>query len=219
MIGPAVITWGVPSFLALLGAVRYGFGAFAWIEANKLERPKYTVIRKLGRGVEIRRYESYTIAEVTFKKPPTFKNATSNGFRKVAPYIFGANRGKGGKEKMNMTAPVRVELKSSTTSTFDEVKVSFVMGSTRNPKNLPQPEDGSIKLRTVHPHFMAVVAFSGPPPNESIIAQKRKLVEEELVKFTKNKCSGETLVYGYHDPFITPNFLRKNEVGVSMDSI
>ena len=27
----------------------------------------------------------------------------------------------------------------------------------------------------------------------------------------------ETLVYGYHDPFMTPNFLRKNEVGVYVD--
>ena len=29
-------------------------------------------------------------------------------------------------------------------------------------------------------------------------------------------CEGgdETLVYGYHDPFVTPNFLRRNEVGV-----
>ena len=24
----------------------------------------------------------------------------------------------------------------------------------------------------------------------------------------------ETLVYGYHDPFMTPNFLRKNEVAL-----
>ena len=28
---------------------------------------------------------------------------------------------------------------------------------------------------------------------------------------------GETLVYGYHDPVITPNLLRKNEVAVMVD--
>ena len=27
-------------------------------------------------------------------------------------------------------------------------------------------------------------------------------------------AGGDVLVYGYHDPFITPNLLRRNEVGV-----
>jgi hypothetical protein len=27
----------------------------------------------------------------------------------------------------------------------------------------------------------------------------------------------ETLVYGYHDPFITPNFLRRNEVALVVE--
>ena len=35
----------------------------------------------------------------------------------------------------------------------------------------------------------------------------------------KNKKNRETttLVYGYHDPIITPNFLRRNEVAIVVD--
>ena len=29
-----------------------------------------------------------------------------------------------------------------------------------------------------------------------------------------SQAGDEVLVYGYHDPFITPNLLRRNEVGV-----
>ena len=31
------------------------------------------------------------------------------------------------------------------------------------------------------------------------------------------EAGAETLVYGYHDPFITPSFLRRNEVAVRVD--
>ena len=59
--------------LGFLGSVRYGFGIYAWHVANRLEKPKYTVIRQLGRGVEVRKYEAYNVAEITFKRPGTMK--------------------------------------------------------------------------------------------------------------------------------------------------
>ena len=40
-----------------------GVGVFAWRTANALERPAYTVLQKLGSGVELRRYEPYVIDE------------------------------------------------------------------------------------------------------------------------------------------------------------
>ena len=50
--------------------------------------------------------------------------------------------------------------------------------------------------------------------------QERSKIEEALegadIKVS-TKDGGETLVYGYHDPFITPNLLRKNEVAVKID--
>ena len=50
------------------------------------------MVQRLSRGVEVREYEGYNIAEVSFKKPTTMKAATAPGFRKVAGFIFGKNR-------------------------------------------------------------------------------------------------------------------------------
>lgn len=41
-------------------------------------------------------------------------------------------------------------------------------------------------------------------------------LEKEDIRVSK-KDGGETLVYGYHDPVITPNLLRRNEVAVMVD--
>ena len=90
--------------LAVLGSARLGVGIFAWRAANVLERPDYTVIRKLPGGVELRRYAAYTIAE-TAVKTSSMREASSTGFRTVAGYIFGKNKPS---EKMRMTAPVRM---------------------------------------------------------------------------------------------------------------
>ena len=82
------------------------------------------------------------------------------------------------------------------------------------------------RLATVLPFFPCFIPFfpyspdllsqfSGPPPDEQKISSVRGIVCEELAKNGLAPASDtRTLVYGYHDPFITPNLLRKNEVGV-----
>jgi hypothetical protein len=99
-------------------------------------------------------------------------------------------------------------------ASLKEVKVSFVMASNYTVKNLPVPLDSDVKLRKIAPHNMAVVAFRGPPPTDRKVEQMRKLVLEELAGSKSAPANDDTLVYGYHDPFITPNFLRRNEVGL-----
>jgi hypothetical protein len=124
MVAMTLVTAGVPALIAVLAALRYGLGTYAWIEANKLERPRYTVVEKFADGVELRHYDEYMVAEVSFKRPPSMKNATSAGFRKVAGYIFGKNVARGSSDslKMAMTAPVRMALKGDLeTASPDEV--------------------------------------------------------------------------------------------------
>ena len=52
--------------------------------------------------------------------------------------------------------------------------------------------------------FFACVskAFDGDPTTQ------------DLRDVVADACDDETLVYGYHDPFITPSFMRRNEVCV-----
>ena len=64
------------------------------------ERPPHAVIERLG-PIEIRRYEARLAAETVVEGPE--EEARSAGFRKLAAYIFGANRPAA---KIAMTAPV-----------------------------------------------------------------------------------------------------------------
>jgi hypothetical protein len=200
---------------AILTSVRYAGGLYAYIETEKLERPTYEVIAQLPEGVEIRRYEPYLIAETTVQESG-FREAGRQGFGACASYIFGKNKSRnrsGESEKMAMTAPVRLDGGES-----KKTRVSFVIGSQYTLKTVPKPLESSVKLRQVRGHTLAVKSFSGPPPKDERVMKERRKLEIILanagIPITKDQT---TLVYGYHDPFITPNILRRNEVAVLVE--
>ncbi|KAL3802777.1 hypothetical protein HJC23_007554 [Cyclotella cryptica] len=221
--------------------LRIGAGLAAWRAANQLERPNYTVVRRLPinprqrRGeIEIRKYEPYLIAETTIDES-SMRKAGSLGFGKCAGYIFGKNTPVGKSEqpeKMAMTAPVRSvgEVSSgekmamtspvrSQGNKKGKTKISFVIGSKYTLQNVPKPTDKSVRVKRVDGHYLAASTFSGPPPSDERVREERsKLVqtcEREGIRIKGGK--NETFVYGYHDPVVTPNILRRNEVCVEVD--
>ncbi|KAG7370740.1 SOUL heme-binding domain containing protein [Nitzschia inconspicua] len=199
---------------ALLTSVRYAGGFYAYLETEKLERPTYEVIARLADGVEIRRYEPYIIAE-TEVDASGFEEAGKAGFFPCAEYIFGKNKKRRGgeSEKMAMTAPVRLDGGNN-----KRTKVSFVIGSNYTLKTVPKPLENKVKLRQVPAHTLAVKSFSGPPPKDKRVLKEREKLGTILAEAgIAVKNDGATLVYGYHDPFITPNILRRNEVAVLVD--
>ena len=212
--------------LAVLVSLRLGLGLYAWDTANRLEQPNFSVLCKLPGGVELRQYEPYLIAETEVASGP-MRESTGKGFRTVAAYLFGKNKARGsGSEKMAMTAPVRSssggEKMSMTapvrSSGGDKTKISFVMPSKYSMRTAPQPIDRAVRLRQVKPHFMAARTFSGPPPGEGRVQREREKVLQALgARSLRPEGEAETLVLGYHDPFMTPNFLRRNEVGIFVD--
>ena len=220
--------------LAVLGTARMGVGVLAWRAANGLERPSYTVLQRLENGVELRRYSRYLVAETRVKAGATEGSARSGGmnagtgvgFRRVAGYIFGKNKPKArlavsqpegqaskGGEKMAMTAPVR-----TATPGDGSARVSFVMEKAYNRRTAPAPLDSSVRLKDIAPHILAARRFSGPPPSDKRIAKEKSRILQALdaagLKAQTSGAESDTLIYGYHDPFITPNFLRRNEVCV-----
>jgi len=229
----------VVGVIAALGTLRLGTGLYAYKVTEALERPEYTVIQTLPGGVEIRRYEPYLIAE-TIVDGVGFREPTGQGFKACAGYIFGKNTKQKGwfgssttseegsnAVKMAMTAPVRVSGESppslqggsnceQDTASMRKTKVSFVIGSKYSLKTAPKPLDKNVKIRQVPAHTLAVKKFSGPPPNDKRVQKERVKLEQVLVAAgeTPPGPEQETLVYGYHDPFITPNFLRRNEVAL-----
>lgn len=231
--------------------LRLGAGLAAWRAANNLEKPNYTVVKRLplatggGAGrrrgggiVEVRKYEPYLIAETTVNES-SMRKAGSSGFGKCAGYIFGKNESRQSKqqvEKMAMTAPVRsvgkttsvggeqmamtspVRSTGSTSNATGKTKISFVIGSKYSLQTAPKPVDKSVKVKKVDGHYLAATSFSGPPPSDNKIRQERDAILSTLEREgIRVKNRDETMVYGYHDPIVTPNFLRKNEVAVMVD--
>ena len=201
--------------VAALASLRYAGGLYAYFETEKLERPSYEVVASLTDGVQIRRYEPYIIAE-TIVDESGFREAGRKGFSPCAQYIFGKNKVRkwGGKsEKMSMTAPVRLDGGGN-----ENTRVSFVIGSNYTLKTVPKPLENKVKLRQVPAHTLAVRTFSGPPPKDARVLKERErlvaaLAEAGMAPKRETGC----LVYGYHDPFITPNLLRRNEVAVVVE--
>ena len=210
-IGTTFAGKAVAYVLAVLVSLRLGLGLYAWDTANRLEQPNFSVLCKLPGGVELRQYEPYLIAETEVASGP-MRESTGKGFRTVAAYLFGKNKARGsGSEKMSMTAPVR-------SSGGDKTKISFVMPSKYSMRTAPRPIDRAVRLRQVKPHFMAARTFSGPPPGEARVQREREKVLQALGdRSLRPEGDAETLVLGYHDPFMTPNFLRRNEVGIFVD--
>jgi SOUL heme-binding protein len=148
-------------------------------------------------------------------------------------------------EKMAMTAPVRLEGVGGDSETNNKKKklqptrVSFVIGSNYTVQTAPVPlESDKIKIRQVPTHTVAAKTFSGPPPTDERVRKERQkllaTLEDADIDLptatavtptsstkkshrTSNNSNEETLVYGYHDPFITPNFLRRNEVAIVLE--
>lgn len=205
--------------IAALTSLRAGTGLYAYRVTEQLERPSYQVIERLTDGVEIRRYESYLIAETTVDGTG-FREPTAEGFRACAGYIFGKNKKRGWfafqksePEKMAMTAPVRIA-----GGELQKTKVSFVVGKQYSLKTAPTPLNKNVTIRKVPAHTLAVRTFRGPPPADNRVEKERQRLEQALALAGKDipSASVETLVYGYHDPFLTPNVMRRNEVAVMM---
>lgn len=222
---------------ASLFTLRVGAGLFAWRAANNLEKPNYTVIKRLPisppsrRGnIEVRKYDSYLIAETTVDES-SMRKAGSKGFGKCAGYIYGRNEARtksNESEKMAMTAPVRSvgdagEKMAMTApvrgvgNTKGKTKISFVIGSKYDLQSAPKPIDKDVKVKKINEHYLAATSFSGPPPNDERISRERNLILQTLEREGIRVKDKEVLVYGYHDPVVTPNILRKNEVAVMVD--
>merc|ERR1712127_376264 len=101
-------------------------------------------------------------------------------------------------EKMAMTAPVRVNGGGK-----KKTKVSFVIGSKYTIKSVPKPVDRNVSIKQVPRHVLATKKFSGPPPSDDRVETERRKIEDSLEAAGLKSADDETLVYGYHDPFIT----------------
>lgn len=201
--------------------VRIFLGIWLAISAGTVmatEEPEYSVTRKSG-PFELRSYRPRIIAEVVMAE--SMAEASNQGFRLLANYIFGHNVATGGNsEKIQMTAPVSMAPSSEKISMTAPVtlqanngrwRVSFVMPGHYTMETLPRPKNAAVTLRQIPETHYAAVRFSGFTGPQSV-AQKTSdllawLAEQDL------HATGTPALARYNPPWTLP-LLRRNEIMV-----
>jgi len=176
--------------------------------AMAIETPDYKVVQKQG-TFEVRDYPAQTVAEVVVEGRQ--QQAVSEGFRRLASYIFGANSGD---QKIAMTAPVGQSPVVSgpiTTSALDARRwvVRFDMPKSLDLANLPKPKNAAIRLLTLPPARIAAVRFSGLMSDTAAATETADLLS--YIKTNRLKAIGPPTLAQYDPPW-TLWFLRRNEV-------
>ncbi|WP_238981102.1 SOUL family heme-binding protein [Williamsia herbipolensis] len=183
------------------------------------EEPSHTT-KKLTDTVEVRRYEPRIAAETTVQGSDEEK-ARSDGFRRLAGYIFGGNQGS---EKVAMTAPVsqgaakgeKIAMTAPVSTSADASGwvIRFFMPSKWTMATLPSPNDDRVRLVEVPAESVAAVRFSGSRSPESVAAKTKELLD---VLSANGVATADEPVSWFYDPPWTVPFRRRNEVVVPIN--
>ena len=184
--------------------------------AQAIEEPTYAVI-KTHDGFEVRRYAPYLVAETVVPGPA--EEAGNLGFKILADYIFGNNRGE---KKIAMTAPVSqtpVPVKLVMTAPVSQVAtpggflVQFTMPAGYTLTTLPEPVDPRVKLREIPSTKVVVLRYSGgwsqATYDENLQALRQAVDKAGLATV------GEPILSRYNSPFWLP-FMRRNEIWLTL---
>lgn len=184
------------------------------------EEPKFESLRKED-NVEIRLYAPLIVAETMVDGD--MDSATSQGFRRIASYIFGDNariamtapvvaEPQGKSEKIAMTAPVSIEPQTDDGKRMagaQRWRIHFVMPSQYTMATLPKPLDPQVRLREIPAKTYAALTYTGFS-GESVVQEKT----DELLNWLRSQAIetvGKPQLARYNPPWTLP-FLRRNEI-------
>lgn len=186
--------------------------------ARTIEEPAHVTAVEDGKFA-LREYLPCVVAET--EVTGEWDAASSQGFRRIAGYIFGGNtradriamtapvgQRKAG-EKIAMTAPVGVR------PTGDAWVISFTMPSASSLATLPEPNDARVVLRQQPGRRVAVHTFTGFWTDASMARHT-----EELNAWTAKRglrAAGPPEINRYDPPWTLP-WLRRNEIWVEVEA-
>ena len=192
----------------------------AWNVAMAIEEPPYSVLHSYD-GFEVRRYAPYLVAETLVNAAA--EDAGNQGFRILAAYIFGQNKGA---RSIAMTAPV-AQSPSSIAMTAPVVQtaapaalapaafaIQFAMPAGWTLATLPQPNDSRVTLRELPARTVAVLRYSGTWTQSHYQEQLATL--QQLVARQGLHWHGDPIWARYDAPW-KPWFLRRNEIWLPLD--
>ena len=181
------------------------------------EEPAFTLVQHTE-VFDVRRYAPVVVAETTVEGD--WGDASNQGFRRLAGYIFGGNKSR---TKIAMTAPVatqdRTQLAKATPDTVRQDGahtwvVSFTLPAAWQLAALPIPDDARVTLREVPARVVAAKRVGGwwsaSGFADDATAFLRELATAGL------KPSGTPPVMARDNPPWIPFFMRRNEVLVEL---
>lgn len=169
------------------------------------EEPRYALVQRLGE-VQIRRYEPRLAAETVVSAPEL--DARSDGFRRLANYIFGGNDSR---QRIAMTAPVAQSGGSPDAPASWTIR--FFLPSDLSAATAPRPTAPAVRVVELPAETVAVWRFSGSPTAEAVHAAQRRLLA--ALARTTWRPVGAPAAWFYDPPWTIP-FLRRNEAVVAV---
>lgn len=186
------------------------------ITAMAIEKPVHRVVQR-HEDFEVRDYAPTVVAET--EVVGTREEAGNEGFRRLAGYIFGKNRGE---RRIEMTAPVAQSEGTRIAMTAPVAQAAgapgtfvlrFTMPSRWTLATLPEPLDERVVLRALPGRRVAAWRYSGGWSVERY--------EEELARFRAAlareglSTTGEPTWARYDPPWV-PWFMRTNEIWLEL---
>lgn len=168
---------------------------------SDVEHARYSVVASAG-AIEIRDYAPQIVAETTVAGARDA--AISEGFRRLAGYIFGDNSPQ---RKIAMTAPVGQAPENG------DWKVRFTMPAEFSMASLPKPNNAEVTLAAAPGKRMAAIRFSGLVSDAALAEHEAKLLDYLKRQGLSPKGAPQ---YAFYDPPWTLPWNRRNEVLVEI---
>lgn len=180
------------------------------------EEPRFETLGRQG-PLELRRYAPRLAAE-TVVAAEAEEAARSEGFRRLAGYIFGANRGQ---SRIAMTAPVaqaaaeRIGMTAPVGAAASPAgwTIRFFMPARYTRDSLPIPDDPRIRIAEVPAETLAVLRYAGIPGAAAAAARRAELLE--ALATGPWQPAGAAFDWFYDPPWTLPP-ARRNEAVVAV---
>jgi effector-binding domain-containing protein len=181
------------------------------------DEPNYQVLNDYGH-IQIRHYPALVVAQTEVNAD--YKNSSSQGFQRLAGYIFGNNKKQ---QQMTMTAPVIQEQEAETMAMTAPViqqksgpvwLMAFVLPQGYSLSTAPEPLDSAVVIKEIPDKKVAVIQYSG-----SLCEQGIEEKSEELKNWLSEqgyKAISPSRSAAYDPPWTLP-FLRRNEVHINIE--
>ncbi len=181
------------------------------------DEPTYQVLNDYGH-IQIRQYPAMVVAQT--EVTADYKNSSSQGFQRLARYIFGGNKKQ---QKMAMTAPVIQEQEAETLAMTAPViqqksgtvwLMAFVLPSDYSVATAPVPLDPAVTIKKISGKKVAVIRYSGSLSEQAIEDKSEELKSWLSQQGFRGLFPSRSAAY---DPPWTLPFLRRNEVHIDIE--